>query len=135
MVQKGARVRGRAELPKKPAVRNALAIQITGATSKSSPPRCAVDTLVKIKDLRVIEGGPIDPFGPQETYDPSAADRHSCLKVELWSKDGNTVQRMLWAGNRIEKARAIFDEALKRRPRGRYTIRQGIRVLRKWPET
>jgi len=35
--------------------------------------------------------------------------------------------------NSIDKARAVFREAVKHRPRGRYTIRQGIRVLEKWP--
>ena len=42
---------------------------------------------------------------------------------------------MIHAGNRIEKAREVFANVVKCRPGGRYTIRQGIRVLRKWPET
>ncbi len=48
-------------------------------------------------------------------------------------RNSYSVVDMLYAGNRLEKARAIFDEAVTRRPRGRYLIRQGIRVLRKWP--
>ena len=36
---------------------------------------------------------------------------------------------MLWAGNSLDKAREIFNAEAKRRPRGRYTIRQRTRVL------
>jgi glycogen debranching enzyme len=56
------------------------------------------------------------------------------FKVEQWSRDGNAVERLLWAGNRIEVARETFDAVLKHRPRGRYTIRQGSSVLAKWPD-
>jgi hypothetical protein len=45
-------------------------------------------------------------------------------KVERWSKDDQRIERMLWAGNSIDKARAVFREAVRHRPRGRYTIRQ-----------
>jgi hypothetical protein len=40
---------------------------------------------------------------------------------------------MLWAGNSIEKARQIFNAEVRRRPRIRLTIRQGIRILQQWP--
>jgi hypothetical protein len=43
------------------------------------------------------------------------------------------IERMLWAGNSIDKARAVFREAVKHRPRGRYTVRQRSLVLEKWP--
>jgi hypothetical protein len=71
---------------------------------------------------------------PRQTDRPSVADLHAYFKVELWTKDGCKIQRMLWAGNGIEKARSIFKEAVKRRPRGRYTIRQYTCVLEKCPE-
>jgi hypothetical protein len=74
-----------------------------------------------IRNFSVIEGGPADPFRLQETDRPNVADLHAYFKVELWTKDGRRIQRMLWAGNRIEKARTVFAEALRRRPRGRYT--------------
>jgi hypothetical protein len=77
---------------------------------------------------------PQDPWGDQETTDPIEADNRAFFKVELWSKDGNRILKMIHAGNRIEKAREVFADVVKRRPGGRYTIRQGIRVLRKWPE-
>lgn len=73
-------------------------------------------------------------WSKQETDDPTVADQRNFYKVERWTKDDLHIERMLYAGNNIEKARAIFDEAVKRRPRGRYTIRQGIRVLAQWPE-
>jgi len=40
---------------------------------------------------------------------------------------------MLFAGNSLDRARAIFKAELRRRPRGRYTIRQRTRVLEEWP--
>jgi hypothetical protein len=40
---------------------------------------------------------------------------------------------MLFEGNSLDRARAIFQAELGRRPRGRYTIRQRTRVLDQWP--
>jgi hypothetical protein len=78
---------------------------------------------------------PQDSWGDQETTDPIDADNRAFFKVERWSKDGHDhIEEMLFAGNRLEKARTVFADAVKRRPGGSYTIRQGIRVLRKWPE-
>lgn len=60
------------------------------------------------------------------------ADNRNFFKVEQWTADQH-VERLLFAGNRLDKARAIFDAAVKRRTSGRYTLRQRIRVLTKWP--
>jgi hypothetical protein len=43
------------------------------------------------------------------------------------------VDRLLYAGNILDKAREIFDAEVKRRPRIRLTIRQRMRVIRQWP--
>jgi hypothetical protein len=40
---------------------------------------------------------------------------------------------LLHASNDLSRARAIFAAEKARRPRGRYTLRQGIRVLERWP--
>jgi hypothetical protein len=40
---------------------------------------------------------------------------------------------VLYAGNNLEKAREIFAEAIRHRPRIRLTIRQRARVLEQWP--
>jgi hypothetical protein len=40
---------------------------------------------------------------------------------------------MLFAGNSLDSARAVFQTEVRRRPRSRYTIRQRSRVLEKWP--
>jgi hypothetical protein len=69
----------------------------------------------------------------EETDDPLYADNRNFYKVEKWSKDDHRMERMLWAGNSIEKAREIFNAEVKRRPRIRLTMRQGIRVLQRWP--
>jgi hypothetical protein len=43
------------------------------------------------------------------------------------------IDRMLYAGNNLERARKIFQQAVKHRPRIRLTIRQRTRVLQQWP--
>ena len=40
---------------------------------------------------------------------------------------------MLYAGNSLDRARAIFQAEFRRRSRGRYTIRRRSRVLDQWP--
>jgi hypothetical protein len=67
-------------------------------------------------------------FG-EETDDPLVADRRHFFKVELWTKDGQHVERLLFAGNSLDKARAPHAV----RPRARLTIRQRSRVVAKWP--
>jgi hypothetical protein len=54
-------------------------------------------------------------------------------KVEKWTRDGTKVDRMLYAGNNLDKARHIFAAAVKHRPKIRLTIRQRTRVLQQWP--
>jgi hypothetical protein len=53
----------------------------------------------------------------EETDDPLYADDRNFYKVEKWSKDDQRVERMLWAGNSLDKAQTIFDAKVKRRPR------------------
>jgi DNA-binding LacI/PurR family transcriptional regulator len=55
------------------------------------------------------------------------------LRKQLWTKDDQRVARLPHAGNRIDEARAVFNAAVRHRPRGRYTIRQRCRVLEQWP--
>jgi hypothetical protein len=69
----------------------------------------------------------------EETDDPLVADRRHFFKVELWTRDGLHVERLLFAGNSVDKARALFGAYGKRRPRTRLTIRQRSRVLEEWP--
>ncbi|MBO0715841.1 MAG: hypothetical protein J2P55_00700 [Rhizobiales bacterium] len=73
-------------------------------------------------------------WSSEETDDPVVADDRYFFKVEQWTADDQHVERMLWAGNAIVRARAIFDAKVRHRPRGHYTIRQRNRVLQKWPE-
>jgi hypothetical protein len=74
-------------------------------------------------------------WSDEETDEPLIADHRNFYKVEKWSKDEQRIERMLWAGNSLDKARAIFDAEIKRRPRIRLTIRQRARVLQRWPQT
>jgi hypothetical protein len=74
-----------------------------------------------------------DASGDQETDNPDRADTLGWFKVELWSRDNQRAEHLIWAGNRIDTARLKFATAVKHRPRGRYTIRQRDRVLKEWP--
>ena len=68
----------------------------------------------------------------EETDNPLLADDRNYYKVEKWTKEGR-VERMLYAGSNLDKAREVFTAAIKHRPRIRLTIRQRTRVLEKWP--
>ena len=61
------------------------------------------------------------------------ADERNYYKIEKWTKDGSKVDRMLYAGSNLDKAREVFQQAIKHRPRIRLTIRQRRRVLQQWP--
>jgi hypothetical protein len=69
----------------------------------------------------------------EQTNDPLKADDRNFYKVEKWTKDGTKVDNMLWAGSSLDKAREIFAEAVRHRPRIHLTIRQRTRTLEEWP--
>jgi hypothetical protein len=69
----------------------------------------------------------------EETDWPLLADHRNYYKVEKWTKDGARIERMLYAGSNLDKARKVFAAAVKHRPRIRLTIRQRTRVLQQWP--
>jgi hypothetical protein len=72
--------------------------------------------------------------GPnEETNEPLLADHRNYYKVEKWTKDGSKVERMLYAGSNLDKAREVYAAAIYHRPRIWLTIRQRTRVLEQWP--
>jgi hypothetical protein len=73
-------------------------------------------------------------WSEKQMDDPHYADEHNFYKVEAWSRDDQNIVVMLYAGSSLDRARDIFDSEVKRRPRIRLTIRQGSRVMRKWPD-
>jgi hypothetical protein len=73
-----------------------------------------------------------DDWSHEETDDPLYADRRDFYKVEKWSKDGLSIEEMIFAGNNLDKARITFAHFIKKRPRARLTIRQRLRVLVEW---
>jgi hypothetical protein len=77
----------------------------------------------------------IDDWSHEETDDPLHADRRNFYKVEKWSKDGQHVEDLLFAGNSLAKAQRIFDRFIKNRPRSKLTIRRRSRVLQEWPSS
>jgi hypothetical protein len=76
---------------------------------------------------------PDDDVFREKIDDPRVADRHNFFKVELWTRDGLHVEQMLFAGSSLDQARTLFATFVKKRPRGRLTIRQRTRVLAEWP--
>ena len=78
------------------------------------------------------EPRPDDPTVHEETDDPKYADDRMFYKLEKWTRDGTKVDRMLYAGNNLDKARDIFAAAVNHRPKIRLTIRQRTRVLQQW---
>lgn len=49
--------------------------------------------------------------------------------VELWSKDGNTLEKCVVAAARITMARAMLPLAVEDYPQSRIIIRQGAMVI------
>jgi hypothetical protein len=72
-------------------------------------------------------------WAEQETKNALYADDRNFYKLEKWTKDGTKIERLLYAGNNLDKARELFAEAIRHRPRIRLTIRQRTRVLEQWP--
>ena len=50
-----------------------------------------------------------DDWSAEETDDPLYADRRNFYKVEKWSRDGQRIEEMLFAGNSLAKAQRIFE--------------------------
>jgi hypothetical protein len=67
---------------------------------------------------------------PPTRWSPTCAISY---RVEKWTRDGTKVDSLLYAGNSLGRARAVFESAIKHRPRIRLTIRQQTRVLEQWP--
>jgi hypothetical protein len=64
----------------------------------------------------------VSDWSDEETDEPLIADHRNFYKVEQWGRDGMRVERMLFAGSSLDRARAIFQAEIRCRPRGRYTI-------------
>jgi hypothetical protein len=79
------------------------------------------------------EPKPDDVAFHEETDEPLIADQRNYYKVEKWTKDESKIDRLLHAGNSLPKARELFAQAVRHRPRIRLTIRQRTRLLDQWP--
>ena len=88
------------------------------------------------RDRQHIDRGhdrPLSDWSDEETDDPIHADGRNFYKVEKWSRDGQRIAEMVFAGSSLDKARRIFERMTKHRPRIRLTIRQRTRVLQHHP--
>ncbi len=80
-----------------------------------------------------MPGSPTHDAFHEETTDPLVADARNFYKVEKWTRDGTKVDSLLYAGNSLGRARSVFEQAIKHRPRIHVTIRQQTRVLDQYP--
>jgi hypothetical protein len=48
----------------------------------------------------------VNHWSDEETDNPLGADDRNFYKVEKWTRDGQHAERLLWAGNSIDKVRA-----------------------------
>jgi len=64
-----------------------------------------------------------DAWGEEETDNPIYADERGFFKVEEWTPDDLHIARLIYAGNRLDKAHDIFDAAIRFNMAGRYYIR------------
>jgi hypothetical protein len=51
---------------------------------------------------------PSDDWPDEETDNPLRADDRNFYKLEKWTKDGSKIERLLYAGNNLDKARKLF---------------------------
>jgi hypothetical protein len=56
-------------------------------------------------------------WSDEETDEPLIADHRNFYKVEKWSRDGQRVTELLFAGSSFDKAKRVFDRWAKHRPR------------------
>jgi hypothetical protein len=49
----------------------------------------------------------VSDWSDEETDEPLLADYRNFYKVEKWSRDGQRVERMLFAGNSLDRAREV----------------------------
>jgi hypothetical protein len=75
----------------------------------------------------------MNDWSDEETFDPLYADDRNFYKVEKWTRDGQSVLDLVFAGSSLDKARRIFERTIQHRPRIHLTIRQRTRVLQKRP--
>jgi hypothetical protein len=66
-------------------------------------------------------------WSDEETHEPLIADGRNFYKVEKWSRDGQRVTELLFAGSSLDKAKRIFDRWAKHRPRDHPAAEAGVR--------
>ena len=68
-----------------------------------------------------------------ETAMRTHADRRNFYNVEQWSRDGQHVLDLVFAGSSLDKARRIFERIIKHRPRIRLTNPSADESVERWP--
>jgi hypothetical protein len=67
---------------------------------------------------------PNDDCSHEETDDPLNADRRNFYNVEKWSRDGQRIEELLFAGNSLAKPQRIFERFIQKRPRSRLVLQE-----------
>jgi len=72
-------------------------------------------------------------FGNMEN--PNLHDiENMTFRVELWDRHAQHVRRVVAAAGTVSIGHAAFDEAVKNWPDERFTLRQGINLIREHPQ-
>jgi hypothetical protein len=107
-------------------------VAITRATSTA-------EAAIKLAKHAIDRGGgaagatEMRSHGDDEIGRPLDADHIEFYKVEKWTKDGTTIDGVLYAGDNIDEAREIYERAIKHRPRIKLTIRRRNHIVEEWP--
>lgn len=71
----------------------------------------------------------------RELENPNLHDiENMTFRVELWDRHAQHVRRVVAAAGTVSIGHAAFDEAVKNWPDERFTLRQGINLIREHPQ-
>jgi len=71
----------------------------------------------------------------RELANPNLHDiANMSFRVELWDRHALHIRWVVAAAGTVSVAQAAFDEAVKTWPDQRFTLRQGIMLIREYPE-
>jgi hypothetical protein len=72
----------------------------------------------------------------RELENPNLHDiANMSFRVELWDRQAQHVRWVVAAAGTVSVAHAAFDQAIKNWPEQRFTLRQGIMIIREHPPT
>lgn len=77
---------------------------------------------------------PIDPFAEREAFNLDDAWAQGLYMVEQWHPTKDEPAAFIYGTSNLDKARAKFAEMVRKRPGGRWIMRQKMRTILKYPD-